>query len=130
MDYAWIKILHVTCVAISGAGFLLRGLLAWRGSALASARPLRVAPHVIDTLLLGSGIAMAVMARISPLAFPWLGAKIVALLVYIVLGLLALERGRSLGLSPAARAAAFGAALATFAYIVAVALRRSPAPWI
>jgi uncharacterized membrane protein SirB2 len=53
-----------------------------------------------------------------PLAQPWLTAKVGALLLYIVLGSVALKRGRSKGI----RAAAFLAALATFAYIVAVAL--------
>jgi len=64
-----------------------------------------------------------VIARISPLAHPWLATKIGALVVYIVLGSIALKRGRT----RAIRAAASAAALATYAYIVGVALTRSPA---
>ena len=61
------------------------------------------------------------MMPLSP-ATPWLAAKLVALLAYIGLGALALRPGRSKG----ARAAAWLAALAVFAYIAAVAVTRSP----
>jgi uncharacterized membrane protein SirB2 len=69
---------------------------------------------------------MAVLARLSPLAHPWLLAKIVALLAYIVLGSLALRRGRTRGL----RSAAFAGAVLTFVYIVGVALTRDPQSWL
>jgi uncharacterized membrane protein SirB2 len=129
MSYLLLKTIHVACVVASGAGFVLRGALAARDSALLRTRAARVAPHVIDTALLAAGVAMAWAAHISPLAHSWLAAKIAALLVYIVLGALALERGRKLGLSPRARLAAFFGAVATYAYIVAVAVRRHPLPW-
>lgn len=129
MSYPLLKTIHVACVVASGAGFVLRGVLAARGSALLRTRVARIAPHVIDTALLAAGVAVAFAAHLSPLAHPWLAAKILALLVYIVLGALALERGRKLGLSPRARLAAFVGALATFAYIVAVAVRRDPLPF-
>lgn len=128
-SYLLLKTLHVLCVAASGAGFVLRGVLAARRSERLHTRLARIAPHVNDTLLLAAGVAMAWLARISPLEHGWLAAKIVALLVYIVLGALALERGRRLGLPAGARVAAFVGALATFGYIVAVALRRTPWPW-
>jgi uncharacterized membrane protein SirB2 len=123
MMYATLKTIHVACVVASGAGFLLRGVLMLAGSPLLATRFARVAPHVIDTALLVAGVSMAVIARISPLAHPWLATKIGALVVYIVLGSIALKRGRT----RAIRAAAFAAALATYAYIVGVALTRSPA---
>jgi uncharacterized membrane protein SirB2 len=52
----------------------------------------------------------------------WLWAKVIALLVYIGLGTIALKRGRTRGV----RIAAFAGALATFAYIVSVAIAKSP----
>lgn len=128
-SYLLLKTIHVACVVVSGAGFVLRAALALRAPALLHTRLARIAPHVNDTLLLAAGVAMAFAAQLSPLAHPWLAAKIAALLVYIALGALALERGRRLGLSAGARLAAFLGAAATFAYIVAVALRRSPLPW-
>jgi uncharacterized membrane protein SirB2 len=92
------------------------------GSPRLQARFVRVAPHVVDTLLLAAAVAMAVMARISPLAQPWLAAKIVGLLAYIVLGAIALRYGRTLR----ARVAALAGAVLAFAYIVGTALQRSP----
>lgn len=124
--YATLKAIHIACVVASGAGFLLRGALMLARSPLLATRFARIAPHVVDTALLAAGVAMAAMAHISPLAQPWLATKIGALLVYIVLGSIALKRGRT----RAIRGAALVAALGTYAYIVGVALTRSPALWL
>lgn len=83
---------------------------------------LRVLPHVIDTVLLASAVALVVWSRQIPFVQPWLGAKLVALLVYILLGTIAIKRGRTKG----TRTVALIAALLTFGYIVAVAITRSP----
>lgn len=120
--YSALKTIHIACAIASGAGFLLRGGLMLAGSPLLATRWARIAPHVIDTLLAAAGVTMAVIAHISPLAQPWLAAKIGALAAYIVLGSIALKRGRT----RAIRAAAFAAAAAIYAYIVGVALARSP----
>jgi uncharacterized membrane protein SirB2 len=120
--YSTLEAVHIACVIASGAGFLLRGALMLADSPLLATRFARVAPHVIDTILLAAGVAMAVIAQLSPLAQPWLAAKIGALVVYIVLGSIALRRGRT----HAIRGAAFAAALGIYAYIVGVALTRSP----
>lgn len=120
--YESLKWLHVAAVAASGAGFLARAALMLAGSARLNARFVRVAPHVVDTVLLAAAVAMAVMARISPLAHPWLAAKIIGLLVYIVLGAIALRYGRTLR----ARVAALAGAVLVFAYIVGTALQRDP----
>jgi uncharacterized membrane protein SirB2 len=69
---------------------------------------------------------MAVLAHLSPLAHPWLLAKIVALLAYIVLGAIALRRARTRAL----RIVAFAGAVLTFVYIVGVALTRDPLSWL
>jgi uncharacterized membrane protein SirB2 len=122
--YATLKAIHVTCVIASGAGFLARGVLSMLDSPWLKTRFVRVAPHVVDTLLLASAITMAVLARLVPTQQPWLLAKIVALLGYIVLGAIGLRYGRT----RTQRALAFAAALLVFAYIVAVAVTRSPAP--
>lgn len=120
--YATLKTIHIGCVIASGAGFVLRGALRLADSPLLATRFARVAPHVIDTVLLAAGVAMAVLTHISPLAHPWLAAKIGALVVYIVLGSIAIKRGRT----RAVRGTAFAAAIGTYAYIVGVALTRSP----
>jgi uncharacterized membrane protein SirB2 len=120
--YETLKWLHVGAVVASGAGFLARAALMLAGSPRLNARFVRVAPHVVDTVLLAAAVAMAVMARISPLAHPWLAAKIIGLLGYIVLGAVALRYGRTLR----ARVVALAGAVLVFAYIVGTALQRDP----
>ena len=120
--YETLKWLHVAAVIASGAGFLARAALMLTGSARLNLRYVRVAPHVVDTVLLAAAVAMAVMASISPLAHPWLAAKIIGLLAYIVLGSIALRYGRTLR----ARVVALAGAVLVFAYIVGTALRRDP----
>ena len=122
MDYYALKHLHMTFAASSGALFLLRGLWMLSGSARLQRRWVRIAPHVVDTLLLASAIGLVVWSGQYPWRAPWLAAKLLALLLYIGLGTLALKRGRT----PRVRALAFGAALACFGYIVAVALAKHP----
>jgi uncharacterized membrane protein SirB2 len=82
----------------------------------------RIVPHVNDTVLLAAGVWLAVALRQAPGTSPWLTAKLAALVVYIVLGTLALRPGRPKGV----RVAAWLAALAVFGYMVAVATTRSP----
>ncbi len=123
-DYVFLKAAHLTCVVVSYFGFFVRGIWMIRGSPLLQGRWVRVVPHVIDTLLLASAIALALLLRQYPLAQPWLTAKVVGLALYIVLGVYALRRGRTRGI----RISAWIAAQAVFFYIVAVALTRSVLP--
>ncbi len=120
--YLALKHLHVTAVALSATGFFLRGLLMMRQSPLLGARWVKIAPHVLDTVLLGSAIAMAVMSAQYPFVQPWLTAKFFGLLAYIVCGTMALKRARTM----AARRLWFVAALASVAWVVSVALTRNP----
>ena len=126
MDYLLLKTIHVACVAVTFALFFGRGVLMLADSPLLKARFLRVAPHVIDTLLLGSALWMAVISRHYPFAESWLTAKLVALIVYIGAGMIALSHGRTKRL----RVTAWGFSLLVFAYIVGVALTHSPAPFV
>lgn len=122
----WLKTLHVTCAALSVSGYFLRGLLMLRDSPWLTARIVRVAPHIIDTLLLASAIALAVRLRQYPFVHGWLTAKVLALTAYIVLGAIGLRYGRTRKI----RVAAWAAALLTFGYIVAVALTRQTLPYL
>ena len=123
-DYSLIKTVHVACVIASGAGFALRGAWMLTGSRLLHHRATRVLPHLVDTLLLASALSLMLISAQYPTTQPWIAAKMVALLVYIVLGSVALKRGRA----PALRGLALVAAITTFGYIVAVALTRDPMP--
>ena len=120
LDYQTIKHVHLSAAGLSIALFVLRG--AWRAVSpeRLAARWVRVVPHLIDTVLLVSALWLA--WQVGSGAASWITAKVVALLAYIVLGSYALKRGRT----PGIRTAAFFAALATFGYIVSVALAKSP----
>jgi uncharacterized membrane protein SirB2 len=125
MDYTFVKYIHVSCVALSYAGFFARGVLMIRAAPLLQARWVRVVPHVVDTALLASAIALSAMSRQYPFVEPWLTAKVVALVIYIVLGMVALRRGRTLR----NRIAAWVAAQLAFLYMLVVALTESVLPW-
>lgn len=120
MTYLLLKHLHVACVLLSGGGFVLRGVWMLLDSRHLQRPLVRTLPHVVDTLLLGSAVAMVVLSEQYPWRVPWLAAKVIALFCYIGLGSMALKRAPT----RLQRAACFVAALATFAYIVSVALAR------
>ena len=122
MDYAALKAIHVACAVISYVGFVVRGVWMIRDSAILERRWVKLAPHVIDTLLLASAIALAWMLGQYPFVHGWLTAKVVALTGYILLGTVALRPGRPKG----ARVTAWVAAQIVFLYIVAVAHTRNP----
>jgi len=126
MIYLALKHLHVTCVVLSGLGFCLRGWWMLRDSPTLQQRLVRVLPHVVDTLLLGSALSMAFLSGQYPFVQGWLTAKLGGLLAYIVLGAMALKRGRT----KAVRARYFVLALLAYGYIVSVALSRNPLPWL
>ena len=116
------KYVHGGCVILSGCGFVLRGVWMLADSPLLRQRWVRVFPHVVDTALLASAIALAIISSQYPLAQSWLTAKVIGLIAYIVCGAIALKRGKT----KKVRAVFFVVALLIFAYIVLVALNRSP----
>jgi len=125
ISYLAIKHLHLTCVGLSGSMFLLRGIWKMRDSAMLQQRWVKILPHVIDTVLLTSALTLAWWSGQYPFQQNWLTAKLLALLLYIALGTLALKRGKT----PAIRLAAFVAAVLVFIYIISVALSRQPIPF-
>ena len=120
MDYLALKHFHMACAALSGSLFVLRGIWMLRESAMLQRRWVRIAPHVVDTLLLASALILVTWSRQYPLVQNWLTAKIIALIAYIALGTIALKRGRN----KTVRVCAFIAALAVFAYIGLVAMTK------
>ena len=123
---SWVRTLHVGAATVSLALFLVRGVWMLADSPRLQGRWVRIVPHVVDTIFLVAGIALAVRIAQYPFVHAWLTAKVFALIAYIVLGTIALKRGRT----RAIRAVAFVAALATFAYLVGVARTRHPASWL
>lgn len=125
IDYPVLKTVHVSCVAASYALFFTRGVWMMQESALRQRRWVKIVPHIIDTMLLLSAIGLAAMIRQYPFVNAWLTAKVLGLVLYIGLGMVALKRGRTRRTC----VVAWIAAQAVFFYIVAVALKRNPLPW-
>jgi uncharacterized membrane protein SirB2 len=125
MDYSLLKHVHVGTVIITFVLFVARGVWMWVESPRLQARWVKILPHVNDTLLLASGIGLAVLLGQYPFVNGWLTAKLLALIAYIVLGTIALKRGKTWPI----RITAFFLALALFAYLVAVALSHQVLPW-
>ncbi|UCV24001.1 SirB2 family protein [Ferribacterium limneticum] len=121
MSYLALKHLHVTCVVLSGLGFCLRGWWMFTESPLRQHRLTRILPHIVDTLLLGSALSMAWMSGQYPFVHGWLTAKLLGLLAYILFGMMALKRGRTLAI----RVRYFGLAVLAYVFIVSVALMRN-----
>lgn len=122
MDYLAIKHLHISCAILSGTLFALRGYWMLSASAMLQRRWVKITPHIVDTLLLGSALIMVFWSRQYPFVESWLTAKVVALVLYIALGTIALKRGRT----RTTRTVALLAAIAVFFYIVSVALSKQP----
>jgi len=124
--YAALKMIHVAAALLSISGFMLRGSWMLAESPKLNLRAVKIAPHIVDSVFLLSGIWLVVALHLPVLSQPWLMAKLVALVFYVLLGMIALRRGRT----KRTRRIAFGLALVTFAYIVGVALTKSVASWL
>ncbi|EDX0133222.1 hypothetical protein GTL53_004173, partial [Salmonella enterica] len=93
MTIAMLLTLHLICVALSVSLFVARYWWRYCGHALAAARWTRIVPPVIDTLLLLSGIGLIVKTHILPFTElgSWLTEKLFGVIIYIVLGFIALD---------------------------------------
>jgi uncharacterized membrane protein SirB2 len=121
-----IKSLHMISAIAAISGFILRGYWMMVGSDKLTLKVVRITPHVVDTVFLLSGIALVSILGLNALTEPWLLAKFAGLIGYIVLGTFAIKRGQTLQI----RVIAFVGALSLFAFIVGIALTKSPLSWL
>lgn len=126
MNLITIKYLHISCAILSYLFFFIRGIWMLRASPTLNQRWVKIWPHIIDAVLLISAITLAYQNAISPLTTPWLLAKIVALLIYILLGTIALKRGQTRTI----RFYAWISAQLVFLYIVLTAINHKPMLWL
>jgi uncharacterized membrane protein SirB2 len=118
MPWPLLKQLHVTLAVLTACSFCLRGYWMLARSPHLQATWSRWLPHVVDTLLFLTGLTLAIGLSMSPQAHPWLAAKLLAVVAYVVIGSVALKRGRSYR----QRALALILSLLVLAYIFGVAL--------
>lgn len=123
--YMIIKHFHMTVAAISIIGFIARATLTWARHPVMQRKWIRILPHVNDTLLLLAALTLAFMIGQYPFVHGWLTAKVLALVLYIGLGVIVIkQRG------PAwFQGLAFVLAVLTFFYIGWVAVTHWPWPW-
>ena len=120
-SYTLLKIIHVATAFISIAGFFIRGIWMMQSSSILQNRITKILPHINDTILLLSAIALVFITAQYPGPATWINAKIIALVLYIVLGTIALKRGKTMGI----RIFAWCIALFIYAYILMVAFSKS-----
>jgi len=112
-----VKTIHIATVLLSISGFFIRGIWMMLDSPHLQQRWVKIVPHVNDTILLTSGIILAVMVQQYPFVHGWLTAKLIALLLYIGLGFATLRFGKT----KRQKIITWLAALLVFAYMLGVA---------
>ena len=120
--YPQIKFVHILCVILSGSLFTLRGLLMLMRSRYTNHVALRMLSYAIDTTLLTAALMLVTVLHQYPFVQAWLTVKVLLLVLYIVLGVLALRRGRT----RRAQVTSFVAALLVYAFIISVAMAHNP----
>ncbi|HES76688.1 MAG TPA: regulator SirB [bacterium] len=118
--------LHGLFVILSLVLFSLRGYWMLRECPALQARWVKIAPHIIDTMLLLTALWAAWILFWSHGSHPtFMTVKIIGLIVYIGLGIVALKRGKT----KAIRLTAFIAALCVYAYLMAVGITMRAVPF-
>ena len=125
MYYLAVKNLHMVLALLSISGFMLRAALKMYHPLALNRRWLKVAPHTVDTLLLGCAVYLCITSGQYPFSTNWLSAKLVSLLFYIGFGVLLMRFAQS----KRQQLLALLGAMLSFSYIVAVAFTKSPYPW-
>ena len=120
--YQLVLYTHIICALLTFLFFMLRGYWMIRDSDLLHLKTVRVLPHVIDTVLLLSAIALTVILNQYPFISDWLTVKLIALVLYISVGTIALKRGKT----KTNRIIAFMVSVTIFGFIVSVAYFHHP----
>ncbi len=113
-----LKSIHMLFILLSVGGFMTRIMLAQFKPACLQAKLGKIAPHVIDTILLLSGIALVFQGNWMAGEYGWIISKLIMLIAYIGFGVMAM---RSTGIK---RWIAFVLALACFGYILVIAISK------
>ena len=124
--YPEIKLVHVGAVIASGSLFATRGTLMLARSPLANHAALRYLSYAIDTTLLTAALMLVTILHQYPFVQPWLTVKVLLLVVYVVLGSLALKPATT----RRAQVGCFCAAMEELLLIASVARAHHPLGWV
>lgn len=119
--YLALKHIHLTFVVLSLLAFFVRGIWLFMNSGMLNKKWVKILPHIINTVLIVSGLVIAVHLGMKPGAHPWLMAKLIGLGFYIALGVAAFKVP-----NPTLSKAFWVSALLVFVYIVSVAFTKTP----
>ncbi len=120
--YPVLRQVHIGCAFLTIVLFTLRGGLMMADSPWQRTAVLRYLPHAVDTVLLTTALMLTTVIHQYPFAVGWLTTKVVLLVIYILLGSVAIKHGRT----KRVRVTAFIAATATVAFLVTVARAHDP----
>lgn len=120
--YPQIKHAHIGLALLSGALFAIRGALLLAGQRWPNAAPVRYTSYTIDTALLTAAMMLLTILPGALYANGWLAVKLTLLVLYVVLGVFALRRGRT----RRTRAICYVAALLAFAQMYFIARTHHP----
>ena len=126
MDYALVKHMHMGMAYLSITFFIFRSILSVTESALLQNKLIKILPHIIDTLLILFAGHLMVTIQQYPFVDAWLTAKLLALFAYIIVGTIAIKRGKTAVI----RLWASITAVAIFAYILGVAKSHDVMSWL
>jgi len=120
--YEFVKYIHVTAIILSISGFIFRVVLKLTDSPYQTKYWFKKLPHKVDTILLASALTMVYILGVNPFTTFWIAEKIIGLLIYIMLGMVALRWGKTKNI----KITAAGLAIMVFSYIVYVAHYKAP----
>ena len=120
--YMMLKHTHLTAIALSVLFFIVRYIWVMTDSAMMQKKLVKVAPHVIDTVLLSSAIGLCIVLSQYPFSVAWLTEKVIGLVLYIFFGLFALKFGKT----KLQKTVAFGLALGVIALMGKLAVSKQP----
>lgn len=118
-SYLLVKHLHLTAVALSGLFFVVRGFWLLQSAPQLQAKWVKISPHIIDTVLLLSGIALLVLGQQFP---AWVHVKMTLLIVYIALGVMAFKKAKT----SQQKSAFLTAGVLVYMFIITIAITKSP----
>jgi uncharacterized membrane protein SirB2 len=119
--YMAYKHFHLLMVVLSVSFLLVRYAMSLKPAAMLQTKFFKIAPHVIDTLLLVSAVLLMLTLQQYPFVHAWLTEKFLAVLAYIALGVMAFK-----GRTAAIRWICFLGALGWLGLILRVAMTKQP----
>jgi uncharacterized membrane protein SirB2 len=122
MKYQLLISLHMTTAMISLMLFIWRGMWVMQYDQQPRSRWMKWLPHVNDSVLFLLGILLMLTIEQYPGSNNWLTFKLTAVVIYILLGMVAMKWAKT----RRSRLIALLSALLVFAYIVGVAVTKQP----